>query len=86
MSVQEFAMDRPTMSYVISMLATETWPLPIPKQVAYSTKRNLAQESLPKLEESCSTSITIRRWIPAEYGNINTTNSKLVKEKVLFKN
>ncbi|KAG2716721.1 hypothetical protein I3760_03G141300 [Carya illinoinensis] len=62
--VQEFAVDRPTMSGAISMLANETWPLPSPKQVAYSTKRNLAEESSHKEEESCSTSITITEMDP----------------------
>ncbi|KAF5480912.1 hypothetical protein F2P56_001616 [Juglans regia] len=62
--VQELAMDRPTMSDVISMLANETWPLPIPKHVAYSTKRNLVEESSHKEEESCSTSMTITEMDP----------------------
>ena len=51
--VQEGAIDRPTMSDVISMLSNETMVLPAPKQPAFFTGRNVPDtttsiESKPK--------------------------------------
>lgn len=43
--VQENAIDRPTMSEVISMLNNETLPLPAPKQPAFFTGRNAAEST-----------------------------------------
>ncbi|XP_050388126.1 G-type lectin S-receptor-like serine/threonine-protein kinase B120 [Argentina anserina] len=45
--VQEHAMDRPTMSEVISMLTSDIMFLPDPKQPAYGTSRSEAGSSLP---------------------------------------
>ena len=56
----ESAIDRPTMSDVISMLANETMPLQAPKQIAFSIHQTLVEISLSKAEqESCSISTSI---------------------------
>ena len=59
--VQESAIDRPSMSDVISMLANETVPLPAPKQTAFPIHQTLVEISLSKAEQeggSISTSIS----------------------------
>lgn len=66
--VQEFAVDRPTMSDVISMLTNESFPLPSPKQAAFTTSRQL-REAGPLDGEaerilSSATTITISEMDP----------------------
>ncbi|XP_035547649.1 G-type lectin S-receptor-like serine/threonine-protein kinase CES101 [Juglans regia] len=65
--VQEFAVDRPTMSDVISMLTNEYLPLPIPKQAAFSTQRQLTVAGLLGGENECfsaSATMTISEMDP----------------------
>lgn len=45
--VQEYAIERPTMSEVISMLTSDVMFLPEPKRPAYGTSRSEAGSSLP---------------------------------------
>ncbi|CAL5429353.1 unnamed protein product [Camellia sinensis] len=53
--VQENPVDRPTMSYVISMLNNELALLPKPKQPAFSTSRTVVDPNpLLSSEENCS--------------------------------
>ncbi|KAJ0053750.1 hypothetical protein Pint_01534 [Pistacia integerrima] len=57
--VQEYAVDRPTMPDVISMLFNETVPLPTPKQTAFNTQQKLMEANLLRGEqESCSISVS----------------------------
>jgi hypothetical protein len=63
--VQKFAVDRPTMSDVISMLTNETMSLPTPKQIAFSAQRQLIETNLLISErESSSATITISEMDP----------------------
>lgn len=63
--VQDYAADRPTISDVISMLANETLPLPIPNRAVFSAERKLTGAILTSEEkESCSGRITISEVDP----------------------
>ncbi|KAJ6885602.1 hypothetical protein NC651_026283 [Populus alba x Populus x berolinensis] len=52
--VQEDPADRPTMSFVLHMLASDTITLPIPKQPAFSIGRFVAIEGQSSNQEVCS--------------------------------
>ncbi|KAK9096364.1 hypothetical protein Sjap_021861 [Stephania japonica] len=53
--VQESAVDRPTMSEIVSMFANEAMTLPPPKQPAFLVGRNLVAEQTTREEsENCS--------------------------------
>nr|XP_027084399.1 G-type lectin S-receptor-like serine/threonine-protein kinase CES101 [Coffea arabica] len=62
--VQESAMDRPTMSEVISMLNNETLPLPAPKQPAFFTGRQA-------LEWTSSETTSTGQSGNNQYGSVN---------------
>ncbi|KAF5480910.1 hypothetical protein F2P56_001614 [Juglans regia] len=63
--VQDYAADRPTMSDVVSMLANETLPLPIPNRAVFSTQRKLSGAISTSDEKgSCSARITISEIDP----------------------
>ncbi|KAG6661039.1 hypothetical protein CIPAW_03G147400 [Carya illinoinensis] len=65
--VQEFPVDRHTMSDVISMLINESLPLPIPKQAAFSTQRQLTEVGLlggGKESTPASATVTISEMDP----------------------
>ncbi|XP_041003544.1 G-type lectin S-receptor-like serine/threonine-protein kinase CES101 isoform X5 [Juglans microcarpa x Juglans regia] len=63
--VQDYAADRPTMSDVVSMLANETLPLPIPNRAVFSTQRKLTGAISTSDEKgSCSARITISEIDP----------------------
>lgn len=52
--VQESAVDRPTMSDVVSMLSNESTILPTPKQPAFSTIVSVNDATLPGNPRPCS--------------------------------
>ncbi|XP_042971495.1 G-type lectin S-receptor-like serine/threonine-protein kinase CES101 [Carya illinoinensis] len=84
--VQEFAVDRPTMSDVISMLSNESLPLPIPKQAAFSTQRQLTETGLLSGEKEsipASATITISEMDPRrgfKPARISLRHSNLLKK------
>ncbi|GKV43381.1 hypothetical protein SLEP1_g50679 [Rubroshorea leprosula] len=54
--VQDHAIDRPTMSDIVSMLSNETMPLPKPKQPAFFTDTRFEENTgVPEIKsENCS--------------------------------
>jgi hypothetical protein len=63
--VQEFAVDRPTMSDVITMLTNETISLPTPTQIAFSSQRNSIETNPSNDEqERCSATVTTSEMDP----------------------
>jgi len=66
--VQEDPADRPTMSFVLVMLASDTITLPIPKRPAFSVGRLVAVEAQSSNQKVCSVneltiSVLSPRWL-----------------------
>ncbi|KAI3860312.1 hypothetical protein MKX03_030993 [Papaver bracteatum] len=63
--VEEFAVDRPTMATILSMLTSEIATLPAPKNPAFSQRRVLLDPSSSRKISDNNASITILCFVIA---------------------